>query len=76
LKEDNPLVRYGNLMKDAMAASGRIAPSEELLRDRLEKAGFVDQSFTLRLPVGPWAKDQYDWTATRHKNSTYSRIGV
>jgi hypothetical protein len=43
-----------------MIASGRVPQSEELLRERLEKAGFVDvQSFTLRLPIGPWAKDEY-----------------
>jgi hypothetical protein len=53
-------------MQEAMIASGRPAASEELLRERLEKAGFVDvQSFTIRLPYGPWAKDKYEpWTAT------------
>jgi hypothetical protein len=58
LREDNPLTHWGNLMNDALSASGRVAPSEELLRERLEKAGYVDvQSFSLKQPVGPWAKD-------------------
>jgi hypothetical protein len=48
-------------MRDALSASGRQHPSEELLRERLEKAGYVDvQSFTLKVPVGPWPKDKYD----------------
>jgi hypothetical protein len=48
-------------MKQAMIASGRVSPSEELLRERLEKAGCVDvQTFTLRQPFGPWAKDRCD----------------
>jgi hypothetical protein len=60
LKEDSPLQKWANLMNDAMVASGRPPPSEALLRERLEKAGFVDvQSFMLRLPVGPWPKDKY-----------------
>jgi hypothetical protein len=47
-------------MNDAMIATGRVAPSEKLLRERLENAGYVDvQSFTIRLPLGPWAKDRY-----------------
>jgi hypothetical protein len=59
LKDDSPLQKWANLMNDAMIASGRPVPSEALLRERLEKAGFVDvQSFTLRLPVGPWPKDK------------------
>jgi hypothetical protein len=61
LKEDNPLNKFGSLLNDAMNATGRPAPNEELLRERLEKAGYVDvQSFTLRLPLGPWAKDKYE----------------
>jgi hypothetical protein len=59
LKADNPLVRYSRLLSDAMIASGRAPSSEELLRERLEKAGFVDvQSFTLPMLMGPWAKDK------------------
>jgi hypothetical protein len=52
-------------MQEAMIVTGRASPSEELLRGRLEKAGYVDvQSFTLRLPFGPWAKDKYEpWAA-------------
>jgi hypothetical protein len=61
LREDNPLTRFGARMTDALIATGRAAPSEELLRKRLEKAGFADvQSFTIRLPVGPWAKDKFE----------------
>jgi hypothetical protein len=60
LKEDNALTRFGDLMTNALIATDRAAPSEELLRERLEKAGYVDvQSFTVRLPIGPWAKDKY-----------------
>jgi hypothetical protein len=74
LRDDNALTRFGDLMTDALIATDRAAPSEELLRERLEKAGFVDvQSFTLRLPVGPWAKDKYEpWTARHCENGKYS----
>jgi hypothetical protein len=62
LKDDNPVARYSRLLNDAMIASGRVASSEESVRERLEKAGFVDvQSFTLPLIVGPWAKEKYDY---------------
>jgi hypothetical protein len=76
LKEDNGLALWGRLVRDAMIASGRVPQSEELLRERLEKAGFVDvQSFTLRLPIGPWAKDEYKpWTAKHHISFTYSQL--
>jgi hypothetical protein len=72
LKEGNTLTRWGNLIRDAMVASGRPAPTEELLRERLEKAGFVDvQSFTLLQPMGPWAKDKYEpWVAIDHNLKT------
>jgi hypothetical protein len=60
LKEDNPLARNSILLQEALIASGRVSLSEELLRKRLEKAGYADvQSFTLKLPFGPWAKDKY-----------------
>jgi hypothetical protein len=59
LTEDNPLARWSSLLNEALNASGRVAASEELLRERLEKAGFVDvQAFTFFLPFGPWAKDK------------------
>jgi hypothetical protein len=59
LKEDNPLSRFGDLMNDALIATGRTATSEELLKEMLEKAGYVDvQSSTFRQPIGPWAKDK------------------
>jgi hypothetical protein len=46
-------------MKEAMTGSGRVTPSEELLRTRLEDAGYVDvQSFTMKQPFGPWAKER------------------
>jgi hypothetical protein len=61
LREDNPLTRFGARMTDALIATGRAAPSEELLRKRLKKAGFSDvQSFTIHIPVGPWAKDKFE----------------
>jgi hypothetical protein len=59
LKKDNPLARWSSLLQDALTTSGRAAPSEELLRTRLEKTGYVDvQSFTFKMPFGPWAKDK------------------
>jgi hypothetical protein len=59
LKEDNPLTQFGQLMSKAVAASGRVAASEQLLRGRLADAGYADvQSFTLKQPLGPWAKDK------------------
>jgi hypothetical protein len=63
LKEDEPLRKFGNLLNEAMISTGRVPQSEELLRSRLEKAGFVDvKSFTLKQPFGPWAKDKYEHT--------------
>jgi hypothetical protein len=54
-------MRYDAHIKAAMAKTGRYGANEELLRTRLEKAGYVDvQSFTLRIPIGPWAKDKYE----------------
>jgi hypothetical protein len=72
MKENSPLARWASLMNEAMGATGRVAASEALLRERLEKAGFVDvQSFSLPLPIGPWAKDKYEpQTAHYHDNST------
>jgi hypothetical protein len=68
LTEDSPLKRWMNLMKEAIAASGRNSPSEEILRERLEKAGYVDvKSFTLSQPFGPWAKDKYEPSITLSK---------
>jgi hypothetical protein len=60
MTEDSPLTRWSCRLNDAMRVSGRVPATEELLRERLEKAGFVDvKSFTLRMPIGPWAKDKY-----------------
>jgi hypothetical protein len=61
LREDNALTHFGNRMNDALIATGRAPPSEERWRARLEDAGYVHvQSFTLKQPVGPWAKDKYE----------------
>jgi ABC-type sulfate transport system substrate-binding protein len=47
-------------MEEAMSKSGRVRPSEEQLKTGLEKAGFVDvQAFTIKQPIGPWAKAKY-----------------
>jgi ABC-type sulfate transport system substrate-binding protein len=47
-------------MEEAMARSGRTNPSQEQLKTRLENARFVDvQSFTVKDPIGPWAKAKY-----------------
>jgi hypothetical protein len=57
LTPDNPILRFGLALEDAMTKSGRVNPSEEQLKTRLEKAGFVNvQAFTVKQPVGPWAK--------------------
>jgi hypothetical protein len=62
MNDEGPLARWGSNLHDALKASGRVAPTEALLRERLEKAGFVDvQSFSLRMPIGPWAKDKYKY---------------
>jgi hypothetical protein len=72
LKEDNPLARWSSLLRKALVTSGRVTPTEKLLRERLENAGYIDvKSFTLRLPMGPWAKDKYE-PYTHRKDSTYS----
>jgi hypothetical protein len=77
LRDDNPLTRFGNLMNDALIATGRATPSEELLRERLEKAGFADvQSFTLRLPVGPWAKDKFEPCNTVKTANTHRVVEI
>jgi hypothetical protein len=48
LKEDNPLALWSRLLNDSLIVSGGVPSSEELLRERREKAGFVDvQTFTL-----------------------------
>jgi ABC-type sulfate transport system substrate-binding protein len=48
-------------MEDAMNKSSRVRPSEEQLKTRLEKAGFVDvQAHTVKQIVGPWAKAKYE----------------
>ncbi|KAA8897471.1 hypothetical protein FN846DRAFT_783253, partial [Sphaerosporella brunnea] len=61
LTEGNPLRKFGNRLNEAMLSTGRVPQSEELLRGRLEKAGFVDvKSFTLKQPFGPWAKNKYE----------------
>jgi hypothetical protein len=61
MKADNPLTRWCDLMREAVKRTGRENPSEELLRGRLEEAGYVDvQSFTVVLPFGPWTKDRYE----------------
>jgi ubiquinone/menaquinone biosynthesis C-methylase UbiE len=53
----NALVRWGLAMEDAMSKAGRVIPGEEQLKARLKKAGFVDvQAFTMKQPLGPWAK--------------------
>jgi hypothetical protein len=75
LKEDNPLTRFGKLMSEAAIASGRVPASEKLLRGRLEEASYAEvQSFTLKQPLGPWAKDKYDPLLGLHylQNSSYS----
>jgi hypothetical protein len=60
LKPDNALIRWGLAVGDALKKTGRVIPSPELLKARLEKAGFVDvQVFTVKQPAGPWPKAQY-----------------
>jgi hypothetical protein len=60
LTSDNAISRWCLAMEEAMARSGRTNPSQEQLKTRLEKAGFVDvQSFTVNDPIGPWAKAKY-----------------
>jgi hypothetical protein len=73
LRKDNPLTRFGARLTDALVATGRANPSEELLRERLEKAGYVDvQSFIFHIPVGPWAKDKYESSTAIHcENDKY-----
>jgi hypothetical protein len=64
-------------MNDAMLATNRIAPSEKLLRERLENAGYVDvQSFTIRLPLGPWAKDKYEPSTDTVKTPHTDSVGL
>jgi ubiquinone/menaquinone biosynthesis C-methylase UbiE len=41
LKEDNPLTKFGNLMNEALIASGRVAPSEELPNLLDNRANFL-----------------------------------
>jgi ABC-type sulfate transport system substrate-binding protein len=60
LTPDNALFRWGLAMEEAMSKSSRVRPSEEQLKTRLEKAGFVDvQALTVKQPFGPWAKAKY-----------------
>jgi ABC-type sulfate transport system substrate-binding protein len=60
LTPDNALIRWGLALEDAISKSGRVRPSEEQLKTRLEKAGFVDvQAHTVKQVIGPWAKAKY-----------------
>jgi hypothetical protein len=60
LTPDNGLIRWGLAMDEAISKSGRVRPSEAQMKTRLEQAGFVDvQSFAVKQPIGPWAKDKY-----------------
>jgi hypothetical protein len=60
LTPDNALIRWGLALEDAMRKTGRVRPSEEQLKTRLEKAGFVDvEAFTVKQIVAPWPKDKY-----------------
>jgi hypothetical protein len=54
---------------------GRPTSNEVLLKERLEKADFVDlQSFTLRISLGPWAKEKCEpLTGIHSENSTQSQ---
>jgi hypothetical protein len=66
LTPDNALFRWGLAMEDAMGKSGRVRPSAEQLKARLEKAGFADvQTFTVKQPLGPWAKAKYGFLNCR-----------
>jgi hypothetical protein len=60
LTPDNAITRWCLAFEDATLKSGRITPSEEQLKTRLEEAGFVDvQTFILKQPIGPWPKAKY-----------------
>jgi hypothetical protein len=60
LTPDNAISRWCGAMVDAVGKTGHVTPSEEQLRANLENSGFVDvQTFTLKQPIGPWAKAQY-----------------
>jgi hypothetical protein len=60
LTPENAITRWGLAMEEAMAKSGRVCLRAEEMRSRLEAAGFVDvQTFTLKQPIGPWAKAKY-----------------
>jgi hypothetical protein len=72
LTPDNALVRWGNALDEAMRKSGPVRPTEELLKTRLEKAGFVDvQAFIVKQPIGPWPKAKYG--SLDYLSNTYSQ---
>ncbi|KAF8243752.1 S-adenosyl-L-methionine-dependent methyltransferase [Wilcoxina mikolae CBS 423.85] len=59
LSPDNPFKRHFDLAALAMEQIGRPPPTGELLRRRLEKAGFVDVMVkNIKEPLGPWPKDK------------------
>jgi hypothetical protein len=52
--------RWSAGMVDATVKCGRVNPSEEQLKEKLETAGFAEvQTFTLNFPLGPWPKAKY-----------------
>ncbi|CCX09223.1 Similar to Demethylmenaquinone methyltransferase; acc. no. Q9RRT0 [Pyronema omphalodes CBS 100304] len=53
------LLKWMNLVQEACDKIGRPGVTEDILRSRLEDAGFVDVVVqTFKQPYGPWAKDE------------------
>ncbi|KAF8533825.1 putative TAM domain methyltransferase [Trichophaea hybrida] len=59
MAEDNAYKVNVDLVSKALTQIGRPPATDAILKERLEKAGFVDiQVVNVRQPMGPWPKDQ------------------
>ncbi|KAF8544207.1 S-adenosyl-L-methionine-dependent methyltransferase [Trichophaea hybrida] len=56
--DDNQFKHYLDLLAEAMDKLGRPNATQQILRERLERAGFVDIEITsAKQPFGPWPKE-------------------
>lgn len=59
MKQNNGLKVWMDLQARALEKMGRLAPTENQLRERLERNGFEDVVVSsFKQPLGPWAKDE------------------
>jgi hypothetical protein len=58
VKPDHGLKRCMDALEEALIKVGRPLATAELLKQRLQNAGFVDiKQYVYKQPLGPWPKD-------------------